>query len=105
MTSTFDFPLQQIYYVDNNGGKWQSSGELASGRKTQLIPCPDNRFDEWLKEQRRQLSNDGRNRLKLVANRRGHFLAQAEEGPFTETLKSLSWQESSALITGPVVTP
>ena len=91
--------------MDSSGGTWQSSGQLASGRKTQLAPCPSKDFDKWLKKQSAQLNPNSRKRLDLVADRQGHFIALAEDGPFIDTLTSLKWKESTALITGPIVTP
>lgn len=105
ITSTFDFPLKKIYYLDSNGGIWQSTGSLDSGRKVQLSPGADNDFDQMLKTQTALLNKDSQNRLKLTSQRPGHFIALAEEGPFIETLNSLSWKESSAIITGPVIEP
>ena len=103
LTSTFDFPLKKVYYVDDSGGVWQSSGEITSGRKAQLVTCPDKTFDKWQNEKRRDLNTNAKKRFNLVANRPGHFIAIAEEGPFIDTLATLKWQESTALITGPIV--
>ena len=105
VTSTFDFPLQKIYYLDRSGGIWQSAGPLASGRKTQLSPCPEVDFNKWLRERNDELDLDSKKRLGLVAEREGHFIALANEGPFINTLPSLNWKDSIALITGPVVSP
>lgn len=105
ITSTFDFPLKKIYYLDNSGSVWQSSGNVTSGRKTQLVTCPDATFDQWLKDQGKELNPNSRKRFNLVTNRNGHFIAIADEGPFIDTLSSLNWQESTALITGPVLVP
>lgn len=103
ITSTFDFPLEKIYYLDNNGSIWQSSGALTSGRKTQLTPCPQADFNNWLNKQCKELNTDSKKRFNLLANRRGHFIALSNEGPFIGTLASLKWKESTALITGPMV--
>ena len=105
VTSTFDFPLKKIYYFDSSGGIWQSSGTLASGRKTQLTPVPEADFNTWLRERYTELDAASKKRLGLVAERQGHFIALANEGPFIDTLPSLRWKESTALITGPVVLP
>ena len=103
ITSTFDFPLKKIYYLDSNGGVWQSSASLDSGRKIQLTPGADTDFDKMLQEQTDRLNKDSATRLESTAERRGHFIALSEEGPFIDTLSSLSWKESTAIITGPVV--
>ena len=105
ITSTFDFPLEKIYYLDSSGSIWQSSGSLSSGRNTQLTPCPELDFQRWLKGQSKNLNPDSKERLELVAERPGHFIAVAEEGPFINTLPSLNWKESTALLTGPIVLP
>ncbi|MGJ8724530.1 MAG: hypothetical protein ACSHYB_08235 [Roseibacillus sp.] len=103
ITSTFDFPLQKIYYLDSSGSIWQSSGPLASGRKTQLSPCPEADFDQWLNKRFTELNTGSKKRLGLVTDRPGHFIALANEGPFIDSLPSLSWKESTALLTGPIV--
>lgn len=103
ITSTFDFPLKKIYYRDSNGGIWQNTDTLASGRKTQLSPCPQAEFDKWRDKQRKLLDTDGKKRLNLLSNREGHFIALSNDGPFIDTLSSLRWKESIALLTGPMV--
>lgn len=105
ITSTFDYPLKKVYYLDSSGGIWQNSSSLKSGRKTQLSLCPKTDFDSWLTKQGKKLNPNSKKRLDLVSRRKGHFIAIAEEGPFIDTLASLSWQESTAIITGPIVTP
>ena len=103
IASTFDFPLKKIYYLDSNGAIWQSSTPLKSGHKTELNLCQPKDYKDWLKKQKQNLNPDSRTRLDLVKNRQGHFIAIAEEGPFIDSLPSLHWQESTALITGPLV--
>ena len=103
VTSTFDFPLEKIYYRDSSGSIWQSSGALASGRKTQLTPCPEADYNKWFNKRLTELNLDSKKRLELVAERPEHFVAVANEGPFIDTLPSLNWKESTALLTGPIV--
>ena len=103
LSSTFDFPLAKIYYIDKSGGIWQSDKELKRGKKIQLSPCPRTDFNKWLTSQEADLNANSQTRLKLIVDRQNHFIALSEEGPFIDTLSSLSWKQSTALLTGPVV--
>ncbi|GHC49290.1 hypothetical protein [Roseibacillus persicicus] len=103
LTSTFDFPIEKIYYVSSSGDLWQSSGEVKSGRKSELVPCTTAEFNDWRSQITKTLNVDSKRRFELLADRQGHFIALAKDGPFTDTLGSLSWKESTAIITGPIV--
>ncbi|MBK1834120.1 hypothetical protein [Roseibacillus ishigakijimensis] len=107
VTSTFSFSLKKIYYHGENGVYWQSPGSLASGRSIALEPCPEEDFRRWLLQQKKKFTSHTRNRWEILSGqeRRGHFYALADEGPFVDTLPSLNWEESTALLTGPMVKP
>lgn len=102
LSSTFDFPLEKIYYVDSSGGFWESSQTVTSGGKVKLNPMTQPAFQAMIKLKLRDLDDDSRARFKLTARRKDHFIALSKEGPFIDTLPSLRWKESQALITGPI---
>lgn len=103
LSSTFDFPLEKIYYIDGNGGYWQSTQPLKSGGKAKLSPMTQGAFEGMVKLQLNDLDDDSKMRFKRTSQRKDYFIALSEEGPFVETLSSLRWAESEALITGPIV--
>lgn len=103
LASTFDFPLEKIYYVDGNGGYWQSTQPLKSGGKAKLNPMTQGAFEGMVKQKLNELDDDSKIRFKRTSQRKDHFIALSAEGPFVGTLSSLRWAESEALITGPIV--
>jgi len=105
LTSTFDYPLSKIYYIDQNGEHWESTQELSSGGKVQLSKISEKDFKVFLGQQNKLLHKNAQNRLKSLSQRKGHFIALSQEAPLIESLSSLKWPESRAIITGPIVSP
>lgn len=105
LTSTFEFPLEKIYYISSDNTYWTNESPLISGRKVTLKPAPPLEYREWILQVSKNLTQDSATRLKQASRGRNHFVATTSEGPFIETLASLRWAESLAIMTGPVVEP
>lgn len=105
VTSTFDFPLGKIYYLDSSKKYWTNGAPLTSGRKAELKSVPEAEYLKWLRSLKMELTKETANRLQRATSGRNQFVATTTEGPFIETLSSLKWTDSLAVITGPVVTP
>lgn len=104
ITSTFEFPLDILFYLDPDGKIWTAT-EVTQGRKTILTPVPEKRFASWSQLELDRFSARNQARLKMTRNRKGHFMATSEEVPGIATLDSLTWKETHTVITGPVLIP
>lgn len=104
ITSTFEFPLETLYYAAPDGTFWIAT-DVSQGRKTPLSEVPAGQFDAWIDNEATLFSARNRKRLQMTARRTGHFIATSEDVPGIETLTSLSWKDSHAVITGSVSAP
>jgi hypothetical protein len=104
VTSTFDFPLESLVLLDNDGGIWQASN-VQQGRRTTLAPMPPAEFALWKQQEIDRFSGRNKKRLILTLDRPGHFVATSEEAPGISSLDSISWKDTHAVLTGPLFTP
>lgn len=102
VTSTFEFPLDTLYFIDNNGQFWTAT-DVEQGRSTTLSSAPEPQFDAWFARQQGRFSNQNRKRLELTGSRRGHFVATSAAVPAVETLRAINWRKTDAVLTGPVL--
>ncbi len=102
--STFEFPLEKLYFIDPDGDHWMAT-DVAQGRKTELSPVPETQFNAWATEELDLFSPRNQRRLTMTTNRTGHFVATSDEVDGIGTLDSISWKETHAVITGPVFAP
>lgn len=109
LISALGFSVSQLFYIDDEGEAWKSSGPLASGSEATLAKCD-------LKELRAawdaavEPSSTGlRKALKLQTSmlQRGRFFAVAAEAPaFTlDTLSAIDWDADRVALFGHVATP
>ena len=103
ITSTFAFPLDEVAYTDEDGNHWWASG-VQQGRSTELSPLEKKTFLTWKSEQARLFNSRNQDRIEMTVGRKGHFAAVSKDVPGIETLPSINWQETHALITGSVLT-
>ncbi len=102
ITSTFEFPLEELWYRDPAGGLWRGEG-ISQGRNVTLSPVGDpNTFDRWVGGERIRFVHRNQKRLQKVETRRDHFFATTNEAGGIPTLHSINWQETRTVITGPV---
>lgn len=105
LSSTFDFPVEKLYYRDSSERYWTNSAPLTSGRKVTLQQATQGEYERWFRTLQNRLIKDSKGRLRKAARGPNHFVATTGSGPFIETLPSVDWTESLAIITGTVVTP
>ncbi len=104
INSTFEFPLETLYYLDSDGNSWTAAA-VQQGRNTTLQATTTRRFDEWIKLESFRFAPRNRMRIDLAAGRRGHFFAVSREGPGVDTLRSINWSDTYTFLTGAVATP
>lgn len=105
LLSTFPFTLESVFYRDMDGGWWHAA-DLPSGQTRAFKKVEKDAFtQEW----KNFLSDAGaiiENRATDLPDRDGHFYAfsQNSEGTW-QTLRSIDWQTSKNLHTGPIASP
>lgn len=104
ITSTFEFPLEQLFFIDADGNHWKA-GDVTQGRKTELSQVPESDFRLWSNQQIDRFNSRNQKRLSMTAHRTGHFVASTGEAGGISTLNSISWKDTHAVITGPVFKP
>ncbi|MBL9133561.1 MAG: hypothetical protein JNG86_20285 [Verrucomicrobiaceae bacterium] len=106
LISALGFPVTQVFYVDEAGEAWKSSGSLASGSESVLVKCAMQELREAWKAAIARAGSTLRKQLEEQASGvpRGHFFAKAGAAPgFTlDTLPSVRWHEDQVVLFGPV---
>ncbi|MDP0490737.1 MAG: hypothetical protein Q7Q71_06785 [Verrucomicrobiota bacterium JB023] len=103
ITSSFDFPLETIYYRDRSGGYWKGSN-LQSGKTLQLKMTSKQEYDKMLGQLVKRIGGRDGAQLWELGQRQGHFLGLTEDAAQVETLESISWKKDETIVTGPVIT-
>jgi hypothetical protein len=102
VTSTFEFPLETLYFLDKDGSPWMAT-EVQQGRNTKLTAISAGQFKAWVDSQKKLFASQNQKRLNLTAHRLGHFVATSTELPAIETLGAINWRKTDAVLTGPVL--
>ncbi|WP_367872861.1 hypothetical protein [Luteolibacter sp. Populi] len=107
MISTFDFPIERIYYVDAAGGYWCGEN-IERGKAFNCREAQQAEVADFVKDASAKLSARTRKALKsLDPLERGsrHFIAVTDKAPGIATFEGIKWTSSTTYITGPVVAP
>jgi hypothetical protein len=104
INSTFEFPLEVLFYLDADGDLW-SARDIQQGHNTTLQLATTPEFDRWIDTEEGRFSSRNRRRIILAKDRPGHFFAAASKAPGLPTLTAINWKDTHTLITGPVTPP
>lgn len=104
INSTFEFPLETLFYRDDKGGFWRAD-DVQQGRNTTLDSITSTLFDEWFKSEAARFAAKNKVRLNLMETRSSRFFATSSEAPGIDTLGSLNWSETRTFLTGQVRNP
>lgn len=107
LVSTFDFPIEKIYYRDNSGIFWYAEG-IERGKAFDCREAQPAEVINFVNEAKGKLSGRSREALDALSPvERGdrHFIAITNEAPGIETFGGIDWKETRTYITGPVATP
>jgi hypothetical protein len=99
--STFEFPIQTLYYLDE-ASQWHRADKIQPGKRFTLTPIDTTMAEPELLEQANAFGQ--RNRLFLTAakDRPGHFVAITDQAPGIETHPGIKWKKTETVITGPI---
>lgn len=104
LMSSFEFPLDQVVFLDQAGKPW-TAANLEPGKPVTCTEMNSPEFASFCDQQANQLTIRHRKQFRRVALRHDHFIATAGRGPAIETFRAISWKQSTALLTGPVLAP
>ncbi|MFC7336299.1 hypothetical protein ACFQY0_03850 [Haloferula chungangensis] len=102
LLSTFDFPIESIYYTDRSNGYWLAS-DLKPGNKVTCTPISEREFKNAIGDQSTRFGERNRRTLNLASTRPDHYVAIATEAPAVETIDSIDWSRTHTILTGPVL--
>ncbi len=97
LESTFDFPISTVFYYDEDAQWWRGAA-LTRGGTCSLQKCEATVLTEVLKEI--TLDEYTMNRIKVLAQRKGHFLALTKKYPMLDSLPSIDWTNHTSILTG-----
>jgi len=105
LLSSLETPLDQLYYIDQDGDHWASPGSIVTGTQVTLEKTTGAAFKNWLNKQIAPASKRVRKQVKKRDSGRGMFFATAGDpgSLMVDTLDSIHWKSDSALLFGPVV--
>lgn len=99
INSTFEFPLETLYFLDEQGGYWMAN-DVQQGRNTPLSSVSGPDFEMWMRDQLAMLIPRNGKRLEQTLDRKGHFYAVSTEAPGMRTIKAVNWEKTHTIITG-----
>lgn len=101
LVSSFDFPLETLYYTDRSGAHWIARN-LEAGKPVEAVTIDAKTRTTALAETSDLFGARHRRMLQQVAPRSDHFIAITTEAPAIETFPSIRWQSTTTVLTGPV---
>jgi hypothetical protein len=104
LVSTFDFPIETLYYVDAQK-QWHRADKIETGKTFILAPIEFSMADPAITALVNEFTSRNAKCLSSVRNRPGHFIAVTNAAPAINTHPGVRWEETRTVITGPVVAP
>jgi hypothetical protein len=102
--STFEFPIDTIFYLDDSK-QWHRADGITAGKRFTLTPVDATMALPVLTEETNAFAGRNQQFLKTAAKRPGHFVAITSQAPGIDTNPGIKWKETHSVITGPVVAP
>ncbi|MCH7225676.1 hypothetical protein [Haloferula sp. A504] len=100
--STYDFPVERLYYADRSNGYWMVR-DLEAGKATTGTPISEAEYRSAVGDESRRLARRQREQLNRVSKRADHYVAVATEAPAIETFDAINWVDTRTILTGPVL--
>ena len=102
--STFEFPIDTLFYLDD-AKQWHRAEGITAGKRFTLTPVEISMVDPALATEINAFADRNQQFLKTAAKRPGHFIAITTHAPAIDTNPGIKWQETRTVLTGPVVSP
>jgi hypothetical protein len=101
LVSSYNFPIDLIYYKDRRGGYWQA-GPLAVGEPRTATALPKADYDQAIQKQCERFANRQHVQLANASKRPDHYVALTSSPPTIDTLEAIRWSSDQAVLTGPI---
>lgn len=102
--STFDFPIQTLYYLDA-AKQWHRAENVTTGKSFTMVPVDITMAAPAIAEITNGFATRNREFLGKASERPGHFVAVTTQAPGIDTNPGIRWEETTTVITGPVAAP
>ncbi len=109
MLSTFEFPIEILYYRDASGGYWTAQN-VEPGKAFTCTQVDTSAVEAFVADAGNRLAASSRRAFMKtasdsLASRPGHFIAYTGEAPGIGTFEGIDWKETRTYITGPIAKP
>lgn len=100
--SSIEFPLKQIYYVDETGKAWKSQEGISAGSEITLTRVQDQDLADFWNNASEPFSSGLRDDIRELKTHRNVWLAVTEDpgDQMIPTLKSIRWKKDQLLLAG-----
>jgi hypothetical protein len=102
--STFEFPIDTLFYLDE-AKQWHRAEGITAGKRFTLVPVEISMVDPALATEINAFATRNKQFLKTATKRPGHFVAITTQAPGIDTNPGIKWKQTRTVITGPVVSP
>lgn len=103
LTSTFDFPLQTLYF-SRDGKEWWKATDIQQGVPTQVAAIPYDEVQTHLADAVREAPRELADKVTELRQRPMHYIALTSAPPAIATHGAIKWTDQG-FITGPLVVP
>ena len=100
--STFEFPIESLFYCDKDGN-WGRADGITTGKRFELTPIEFAMVEPVLKTEIDGFTDRNKKILKRIYQRRSCYVAITKMAPGIGTLPGIRWRETRTIITGPVL--
>lgn len=101
MMSTFEFPIDRLYYLDESG-QWHRASDIRTGKRFTLTPVERSMVEPELASEAGRFVKRHRRMFQRARMREGHFIAITDSAPGIATHPGIRWRKTHTVITGPV---
>jgi hypothetical protein len=102
LLSTFEFPIETLYYVDRGNNFWVARN-LKPGTNTTCTQLTVADFNDAIRDQSAKLGDRHRRMLDSASRRPDHYIAITDEAPAVESFDSIKWTNTHTILTGPTL--
>jgi hypothetical protein len=102
--STFEFPIDTLYYLDKSSTFYRAD-KIEAGKRFTMTVVDSSMALKPLQDEEKKFGQRNRHFLEGAAKRTGHFIAITNHAPGIATHSGIRWNETHTVITGPVVAP
>jgi hypothetical protein len=100
--STFEFPIDTLFYCDKEG-KWGRAEGITTGKRFNLTPVDFSMVDPLIQPEIAAFTDRNKDTLRRIYSRAGCYIALTNSAPGIPTHPGIRWKETRTVITGPVL--